>query len=260
MERFRMTRGYEVAVRWTPDEANLAASAQSSIDTDGFVYINRIPDGYEHLSLLRKLGTPLPQYHGSIVREVRPDPAMEQYAVSSLNTKALTPHTEHFEFAGLPPRLIALWAVRPAIGAGGETTLADGHRLMERFSPRERAQMAERVYEWSSPASLSTEGISIGAQHPIIEHTEKAPVIRFSSREMRYRGEAGIYEDDELLERYRETGISFFEETCLAVKIEQNALLVWDNWRMLHSRTSFSDSRRHLRRVMLGEAGIPHGN
>lgn len=36
---------------------------------------------------------------------------MEDFEVSALNTKPLVAHTEHFEFTGLPPRYVALWAM-----------------------------------------------------------------------------------------------------------------------------------------------------
>jgi alpha-ketoglutarate-dependent taurine dioxygenase len=70
--------------------------------------------------------------------------------------------------------------------------------------------------------------------------------MRYSSREM-YEIEPT---DDDLHQRYVQGGIRFFADTHVEVAIERNALLIWDNWRVIHSRNAFSDPRRHLMRVI----------
>lgn len=236
------------------EPTTLADEMADAIGAHGYVCVDGVPDNLDYLSVLSLLGTPLPQYQGELIRDIRPDPAMEEFEVSALNTKPLVAHTEHFEFTGLPPRYVALWAVEPARGPGGETTIADGYELLSTFSQQEQAIMTTREFEWRSPASLTAEGVREAAYHPIAEHTPWGVVVRFSGREMRCRAPGGGYADDPLLIEYRDRGLRFFELSCHPIKIARNSLLVWDNWRMLHSRTGFSDSRRHLRRVMLDQA------
>ncbi|KZM69638.1 hypothetical protein AWN90_07620 [Nocardia terpenica] len=229
----------------------MADKMSKALTAFGYVHVAGVPADFDRLSVLSLLGAPVRQYQGELIRDIKPDPAMQAFEVSALNMKPLVPHTEHFEFAGLPPRYIALWAVTPAQGPGGETTLADGYELLGTFSPEQRAAMSVREFEWRSPMSLTAEGVHEAARHPIAEHTPWGIVLRFSGREMRYRTQDGEYADDSLLTEYRDRGLRHFERTCRSVKIAQNALLVWDNWRMYHSRNGFSDPRRHLRRVML---------
>ncbi len=42
-----------------------------------------------------------------------------------------------------------------------------------------------------------------------------------------------------------------FDEAAVAITIPEGHMLIWDNHRMLHGRTGFSDSRRHLTRYWL---------
>jgi alpha-ketoglutarate-dependent taurine dioxygenase len=106
--------------------------------------------------------------------------------------------------------------------------------------------MHSRIYEWRSPASLGLAGISMAARHPILSAQPEGLLMRYSSREM-YKI---VPAQDDLYQRYVTGGIRFFVETRVEVVIERNALLIWDNWRVIHSRNAFSDPRRHLIRVM----------
>lgn len=214
---------------------------------DGRVYISGVPDDFDHLAEVARLGECAAQYKQQVIREVKPDPKMEAAAISANNMNALSPHTESFEFDGRPPRYVALWCVQPAMGPGGETTLADAHEFLKEFTEVDLSVMRSRIYEWRSPASLKLQGIAMSARHPILEHTPEALLMRYSSREMYEIGEA----DDDLYERYVQGGIRFFDATRIQVSIERNAMLIWDNWRIIHSRNSFTDPRRHLRRILL---------
>jgi alpha-ketoglutarate-dependent taurine dioxygenase len=212
----------------------------------GYVYLRGISEAFNHPSEVLRLGPHVPQYHGKLISDVKPEPAMENAAVSANNMKALSPHTEFFEFAGRPPRCIALWCVRPAAGPGGETTLADGRDFLAEFSERDIRLMHSRIYEWRSPASLGLTGISMSARHPILEQEREGLLMRYSSREMYQVDPTG----DDLYMRYVKGGMRFFEDTRTELIIERNALLIWDNWRVIHSRNAFTDSRRHLTRIM----------
>jgi alpha-ketoglutarate-dependent taurine dioxygenase len=213
----------------------------------GYAYLRGMSDGFDHPAEAARLGEQAAQYQGGYIREVQPDPKMAAAAISASNMKALSPHTESFEFGGWPPRYVALWCVHPAQGVGGETTLADTREFLREFSDTDIRLMHSRMYEWRSPASLKLQGIAMAARHPILEDTPDALLIRYSSREMYRIGDAA----DDLQARYVQGGIRFFDATKIEVRIERHAMLIWDNWRIMHSRNAFSDPRRHLRRILL---------
>ena len=148
----------------------------------GYAYLSGISADFDHPAEILRLGEYVPQYQGQLVRDVKPDRAMEQAEVSANNMKALSPHTECFEYSGLPPRCIALWCVRPAMSPGGET-LADGHAFLAEFSQHDIRLMHSQVSN-SSPRSLSLTGISMSARHPILSDERDGLLMRYSSREM----------------------------------------------------------------------------
>lgn len=210
----------------------------------GYAYVSGLTQGFDHASALAALGPLVPQYGGVLVRDVKPDPAISNNIASASNMAELTPHTEWYEFPGLPPRYVALWCVQPAEGHGGETTLADGHAMLDRFNPTELRQLATQLWRWRSRPTLAREGVDQIAHHPIIEIHRGQPVLRFSTLD--------LMAEDELSRRYVAAGREFFDAAKTATKIEKGAILIWDNWRIIHARNGFTDPNRHLRRVLIG--------
>ncbi len=222
------------------------ASVRERLDAHGYVYLTGLPGGFDYPGGLSRLGPLVPQYGGDLVRDVRPDPAVPDTMVSSANMGGLTPHTEWYEFPGLPPRYVALWCVHAAEGRGGETTLADGYALLERYSTAERERLARDVRRWRSRPALAREGVRQAACHAILEMHAGVQVLRFSTLDM--------VADDDLAMAWVASGRKFFDTARIPVRIKRGDVLVWDNWRMLHARNAFTDSRRHLRRVLIGTA------
>lgn len=209
----------------------------------GYAYVHGLPEGFDYPRELTRLGRLVSQYGDVLVRDVRPDPSVSNTVVSSSNMAELTPHTEWYEFPGPPPRYVALWCVQPAHGPGGETTLADGYLMLDQYTLGERERLMLDIREWRSRPTLAREGVREVAYHPILELRDSTVVLRFSTLDM--------LADDALSRRWVERGRAFFEANKLPIRIEQGALLVWDNWRMLHARNAFSDPHRHLRRVLI---------
>ncbi len=135
----------------------------------GYAHVRGLPESFDHPDELARLGPLVPQYGGALVRDVKPDPAVSNTIVSSANMAELTPHTEWHEFPGPPPRYVALWCVHPARGPGGETTLADGYRLLEDYTLPERERLTLDIRQWRSRPTLAREGVQQVAYHPIIE-------------------------------------------------------------------------------------------
>lgn len=216
---------------------------RSTLASAGYAFVRGLPESFEYPAELAGLGPLVPQYGGALVRDVKPDPAVSNAVVSSANMAELTPHTEWYEFPGLPPRYVALRCVHPAEGPGGETTLADGYHLLEDYSMAERERLIIDIRQWRSRPALAREGVHEVAYHPIIEVHDTTVLLRFSTLDM--------LADDDLSQRWVSHGRRFFESSKTAIRIERHGLLVWDNWRMLHARNAFTDSRRHLRRVLI---------
>lgn len=220
------------------------SAMRQSLAKDGYCYLYDVPDDFEHVLLLREFGEFMPQYDGELIWDLRPEPGMDD-VYHSRNTQSLLPHTEMYERAGNPPRYVALWCVRPAAGAGGETTLADGYEWLADFTEDGLRTMRERKYLWHSSEGLARKEIHVSAEHAILEDdSEGQSILRYSYNNV-------VRVDDGFLPACLESGWNFFSDMHRAIDIEQNALLLWDNWRMLHSRNAFRDPDRHLKRVLI---------
>lgn len=219
-------------------EPATVAEIQRGLSQDGYVYLTGIGNGFDYPQELAKLGTPMPQYHGDLICEIRPDPRIDPKAYSALSMSPLKPHTEWYEFQETPPRLLALWCVRAAGGTGGDTFLADGKAFFSGFSPSEQESMRNRIYEWCAPTAGG-----IAARHPILEESPDGTILRYSSSYLR--------RSDSLSAKYIDEGQRYFEANRVAISIATNAILIWDNWRMVHGRAGFADPQRHLRRMFL---------
>jgi TfdA family taurine catabolism dioxygenase TauD len=229
------------------DGVGLLHSVHAQIEDRGYAYLTPGKDGFDHFAFLSRLGEPIPQYDGKLIWDIVPEPGMDD-VYHSKNTRALVPHTEGYELAGTPPRYLGLWCVTPAEGPGGETTLADGYEFLRGFTPAQRRLMTQVRYRWHSSEGLARHGIRISSEHPLLAHGNGRLILRFSANNV-------TVVDDGLLPGVLEAGRGFFERHHRAITVGQGALLVWDNWRMMHSRNPFTDRRRHLRRVLLAVRG-----
>ncbi|MEU3612096.1 TauD/TfdA family dioxygenase [Streptomyces sp. NPDC006872] len=219
---------------------------KEALARDGYAYVRPVPEGFDYVGQLSRLGAPIPQFDGVVVREVRPESAVDNSVYSASNTRELMPHTEWFEYPGNPPRYVALWCVRQTEGPGGETTLADAYEFVDRLGPDERRRLEASVYPWTPSAVLQRLGIRFEADHPLLEPVGDELIVRFPCDD---RCESF----DTLMDGYLARGRQFFQDHEIAVRIEERALLVWDNWRMMHARQAFADRVRHLRRILLAE-------
>jgi alpha-ketoglutarate-dependent taurine dioxygenase len=226
------------------DDNELLTETRGSIANHGYAYLCNVPGDFGYLEFLRQFGELMPQYDGRLVWDIRPEPGMDDI-YHSKNKGGLVPHTEAYELPGHPPHFVALWCIKQAQGKGGETTMADGYALLSTFSEDERIEMRQREYTWRSSDGLARKGINIAAMHPILEELpDGQAILRYS-----YNNVSG--RDEGFLATYLDRGLRFFDLTCQQIRIERNALLLWDNWRVLHSRSAFTDPARHLRRVLI---------
>ncbi|MGW1777894.1 TauD/TfdA family dioxygenase [Streptomyces sp. NPDC002143] len=240
-----MNAGFAVIDQSSSDGSELdVRRVRECLAATGQVYVRRVPPAFDHLAQLSRLGQVVPQFDGRIVRDVTPDPAADETVHLPANTRELLAHTEWFEFPGPPPRYQALWCVRQAAGPGGETTLADGYAFVAGLPSDQVRRLAEREYTWRPTAVLARAGVAYECRHPLVEHRPEALVVRVPCDER-------CVDYDDLMADYIAQARRFFAGHRLAVKIEEGAVLIWDNWRMMHARTAFTDRRRHLRRLLV---------
>jgi alpha-ketoglutarate-dependent taurine dioxygenase len=222
----------------------LVSRCARELDSLGYFYLRDVPDGFDHQAFIGRFGTLAAQYGGKLIWDLKPEQGMDRL-YHSRNTRALVPHTECYEFPGEPPRYLALWCVQPAEGEGGATTLADGYEFVAELSPAEVARLRTSTYTFICSDGLRHQGLDLKSEHPILEpRSDGGLIIRFS-----YNNTYPM--TDPFLREFLERGHRWFSERHFPVTIERNAILMWDNHRMIHSRTAFSDRRRHLRRALL---------
>jgi alpha-ketoglutarate-dependent taurine dioxygenase len=219
------------------------------LEDNGYVLLRNVYEEFDPVAFCKDLGDFVPQYTGVLVGDVVPEPGMDAYYHAG-NSKPLLPHSEGYDFAGLPPRYLALWCVKPAHGSGGETTLADAYAWVSTLTEEERTRLLERVYEWTTTDAVRSMGLTLSSRHPILEQYDGRLIVRFSYNNLVRDA------SDEFTERILAGGKEFFYRAHVAIDYCQYDMLVLDNWRMLHARNAFTDQGRHLRRIQIGPSPV----
>lgn len=239
-----MTTSRRVTSRLPFGELTVAA-IQRLLDKNGYAYVDGVPEEFDHVEFLRQIGPLMPQYDGELIWSIKAQKRFDEL-YHSLNTKPLLPHTECYEFTGTPPKYLALWCLVPT-AEGGQTTLADMYGFVDTLTEQERARLAGNRFRFFSSSGVQDMELGREAEHPFIERRPQRPtIIRFSRNNVDAAG-------DDLLPRVLGQAVEYFDREHVAITFETRALLVWDNHRMVHSRTGYDDRRRHLRRVWLRE-------
>lgn len=216
------------------------------LQDEGYLYINGLQPGFDHLSFAQEFGKLLPQYDGRLVWSIKADPQFDD-KYHSLNTKKLSPHTECYEYQSLPPKYLALWCNRAPSDAGGMTTLYDGLAFIASLPADEREALKTTAFEFNSSSGIQASALGKTAINRILDsHNDSKPILRFSYNCINWNGNKKCHEIATRL-------VEAFEDRATAIRWEENAFLIWDNHRMLHSRTAFEDRARELTRVWLSE-------
>jgi alpha-ketoglutarate-dependent taurine dioxygenase len=213
------------------------------LDVNGYVYVDGVPDAFDHGEFLTQLGPLMPQYDGEVVWSIQAQPRFDNL-YHSLNNQALRPHTECYEFDGTPPRYLALWCVVPPSDSGGTTTLADMYGFLGTLTDDERALLDRRQYQFVSSAGVQDMELGRVARHCVVtRRPDDSQLVRFSCN--------CVADADDFLSDIQKRVVGYFDAHHVSVKYERNALLVWDNHRMVHSRTAYEDRARLLKRVWI---------
>lgn len=214
------------------------------LGNNGYVLVVNVPEAFDHVAFLKELGDFQPTPTGTVVGDLKPEADMDDI-YHAQNRRSLVPHTEGYEYRGVPPRYMALWCVKPASGAGGETTMLDGYRVLRELTEDERQHFLTTTYTWKSTTGLARRGVNHTVDHPVLEQIGDDLVFRFSHNNL------VVPEGDELAARLLQQGLEIYESSHTAVTYEARDMIVWDNWRMMHSRNAFDDPSRHLKRVQI---------
>lgn len=214
----------------------------------GFVFLTGVPERFDHVAFLTTFGPLMPQYDGELIWSIRADPKFDD-VYHSLNTKELFPHTECYEFEDTPPKYLALWCLEPNSDEGGHTTLMDTRPFIDSLTDVELDVWREPSYTFNASAGVQKMNLARTATQPMLEEREgRDPILRYSYNNSRYDGSRPEV-SRELIERF----LTHFNDNCVGVKMARNDLLIWNNHAVVHSRTAYTDRRRHLRRVWLAE-------
>lgn len=212
------------------------------LDGEGAAYVPNVEPGYDALSFaVEHFGPALPQYDGRPVWEVKAE-ARYEALYHSRNGRELQPHTECYEFPGLPHRYQALVCRRPARCGGGQTTLADGVQWVASLPDNELRYLSTERFTFRAADGLRADGLDLAAVHAVLSRAG-GPVLRWSSN--------CLVSGDERIHRIRRRLDAWFTENAIAVEHQHGSLLIWSNHRILHSRTAFSDTERLLCRLWL---------
>lgn len=136
------------------------STIETAIERYGYVVLRNVPETFAPVQFSSKLGPFVPQYTGVLVGDVMPEPGMDADYHAG-NTRPLHPHSEGYDFAGLPPRYLCLWCVTPAEGPGGETTLADGRPWLDNLPDAERALLEELKLSWKTTDAAESLGVQV---------------------------------------------------------------------------------------------------
>lgn len=233
------------------------ADHKREIVQQGFTLIEDIRSDQQAVTTLAAFGKLMPQYDGSLSYQVKAAPGFERRSYSkSVNT--ILVHTEAPGW-NPPPKCLALHCRIQASCGGGHTDLADMRALTASLSEEERAALERDAVEWPGHNMAGT-GVA-GVSRPIVERGDDGEeVFRFSYNLLT----TGQYDPPvdtitapadlplgDFGVRLTKQAEEFFREYRVSVLIPRDCILVWDNHRMVHARSAYRDSRRHLTRYWI---------
>ncbi len=236
----------------------LVTTHQQAVLLHGYTVVDGPVDAREAVEILSCFGTLVAQPDGTLANEVKASPGFAKLRHTK-SPNAIQVHSEAPGWA-VPPRYLALHCHVQAACGGGHTEIADVREFVADLDDAARSLMYEREIDW--PSYRSDDPADVGVRRPIVERAPRGEVVRMSYNLLRAGAYAPVVDEPpspdmlplgargaELADRVSE----FFRLRKTSVLIPEGAILVWDNQRMLHARSAYSDLRRHLTRYWLAE-------
>jgi hypothetical protein len=193
--------------------------------------------------LISNLGTVRAQYDGNECGFVEYNYKSEGlYSASS--TGELEFHTECTEFDEAPPKYLLLYCIHPC-ERGGVTKLLNLSSFFESLPEKDKNVVGNEAIEFgSTPGLLADKGFVQSSVYPIF--SAKKNCFRFSKKCMNYES------SDELVSIINKFD-KFSEENFIGIKLEKGDVLIWNNHLLAHSRTSYVDKKRKLKRYWIND-------
>ncbi|GJH08458.1 TauD/TfdA family dioxygenase [Caballeronia novacaledonica] len=204
---------------------------------------------------LARFGSIVPQYNGEDTWEVKVKPGFEKVPYSQ-SRNGIGPHTE-VPVGSPPPRYLALHCHRQARCGQGHTRLADAVAFCQSLDAELQRYIQEVPVQFAAtlaPGATSRQTLSV----PILSGENGRSIFRFSYNQFLYgdvnpseaalNNASGQFDPNDPLARLATLAAAYFESDATPVLIPDGHLLVWDNHRLIHSRSTFSDPARHLTR------------
>jgi alpha-ketoglutarate-dependent taurine dioxygenase len=249
----------------------MAATRARVSDGIGLAVLGRLPvERYEPEEnrvlcwiLSQLLERPVAQaWNGAMLYDVRDTGKTLEYGVRrSVTNLDLTFHTDG-PWLGLPPHLVGLYCINPALEGGVSrfVSFCTVHNELR----RRHADLLPRLYRpfpWDKQAEHSHADSKVGWQ-PIFEYDGRTLVGRFNERLIEagaeLAGEPLDAEGKDALDAMR--AVVDLPELCVEFTIERGQIQYINNRAFAHSRTDFRDApephrRRHMIRVWTREEG-----
>ncbi|WP_414441270.1 TauD/TfdA family dioxygenase [Burkholderia sp. 22PA0106] len=206
---------------------------------------------------LRRFGVFIPQFNGLETYEVTYKPGFDALPYSQ-SKNGIGPHTEAPVYDP-PPKYLALHCHRQAACGGGQTLLSDGFAFFKSLTPE--LQQWARTHPIAFSATTEP-GSTQRRQHdaPMMREENGEPVFRFSYNLFRFgdvnpsesdMAAASAADDAGPLARIALQGEAFFLDNMISVLIPEGSVLIWDNRRLMHARSQYTDPVRHLTRYWI---------
>lgn len=225
----------------------------SELEKNGYVLVQPVANQAAAEKFIRNIGDIIPQYNGLLAHDVT---YRQQNDNRSYSQSSNTIHA-HTEAPGWnpSPAYLALFCHRQARCGGGHTHLLDIRRLVTALDYADLTLLTSVELTFPAPnggvrttmlrtdasgrtvARFSYNLLTTAYYNPFIGADVEADSLPL--------GNAGR----NLAHRVRD----LFQELRTSILIPENALLLWDNQRMLHARSQYEDRARHLTRFWCGD-------
>ncbi|MDJ0583443.1 TauD/TfdA family dioxygenase [Crocosphaera sp.] len=223
---------------------------QKELAENGYLHIQSSPDDW--MNFIQKVTQCkiMPQDEGELIYDVKSTPGYERLS-NGKSQNALRPHTEA-SYRDIPPQYIVLRCLQPSSCGGGYTAFVDGYDFLDNLSPEVKIRLSNEHHRF-----MSNQG-QLETFAPVLKFSpSNLPMLRFNYNAL-YYGEHSpdvskmSNQQEPFLPNFCQEVFNFFETQQTSIRLQKEEMLILDNYRMLHLRTSFSDPNRHLQNIWMG--------
>ena len=242
-----MGRAAVVVASSSDEDVTVAVFAQpdgslfDTVATCGYATAVTNPSTFSFVDFVSEQGRIYPQYEGRSVWDVRLVDGHED-AETTVGMADILAHSEFYEREGWPPHYIALYCQQTS-RSGGELFVIDGYAILERISEEMKAALRTTRVTFSSEPSIRSVTTGEEASKEVLSvHPDGSIVLQYDTSVLRKSEHRMLREFSDVVESTSAT-------SRILIPLERGSLVIWDNFRMLHGRTMFSDKRRWLQRI-----------